>query len=86
LARGGVWIAGEPGEGPIDLWGWSSPRYSAIEPCLRLVLEVDGDCPLVLRTRLSPGGDWPEAMDRFWDDPGMLESRLASLKPEADKG
>ena len=78
LARGGVWISGEALEGPLARWGWTSPRYASIEPCLRLVLEVTGDCPLALRTRFSPGGDWPEAMARVWDDPALLEPGLPS--------
>jgi hypothetical protein len=82
LARGGMWIAGDPVNGAVALWGWRSPRYSAIEPCLRLVLDVAGDCPLRLRTRLSPGGDWPKDLTQLWADPGMLERRLASASPK----
>jgi asparagine synthase (glutamine-hydrolysing) len=68
LARAGDWIAGEPVDGPVALWGWTSPRYSAIEPCLRLVLEVSGRPPLCLRTRLSPTGEWPHRLLQVWDD------------------
>jgi len=46
------------------------------------VLEVAGNCPLVLRTRLAPGVDWPEAMVRVWDDPALLERGLASRRRE----
>ena len=82
LARAGGWIAGDALEGPLDRWGWTSPRYSALTPCLRLVLEVAGNCPLVLRTRLAPGVDWPEAMVRVWDDPALLERGLALRRRE----
>ena len=82
LARAGKWIAGDELEGPLDRWGWTSPRYSAIKPCLRLVLEVAGDCPLSLRTRLAHGVEWPEAMVRVWDDPALLERQLAALQQE----
>jgi hypothetical protein len=67
LARAGVWIAGDPVDGPVSLWGWASPRYSALEPCLRLVLEVSGNLPLCLRTRFSPGGGWPKSLVNEWD-------------------
>lgn len=72
LVRGGEWIAGEVIDGPVALWGWASPRYSVIEPCLRLVLEVSGDCPLLLRTRFSMGGSWPTTLINMWDDPSRL--------------
>jgi hypothetical protein len=84
LARGGKWIAGEALDGPLDLWGWTSPRYSALAPCLRLELEVIGDCPLALRTRLSLGGDWPEAMARVWDDPALLDRGLTLPRPDKE--
>jgi hypothetical protein len=77
LARAGQWIAGDELEGPLDRWGWTSPRYSAITPCLRLVLEIAGDCPLALRTRLAHGAQWSQAMVRVWEDPASLELRLA---------
>lgn len=68
LVRAGEWIAGNPADGPIALWGWTSPRYSAIVPCLRLVLEVRGKPPLCLRTRLSPEGGWPKSLVQAWED------------------
>jgi hypothetical protein len=84
VARGGEWVGGETLEGPLALWGWTSPRYASIEPCLRLVLEVTGDCPLALRTRLSPGGGWPGAMTRLWDDPALLEPGPTSARAEEE--
>lgn len=69
LIRAGQWIAGDPVEGPAEVWGWASPRYSVIEPCLRLVLEIRGECPLVLRTRLSSTGGWPSSLVLAWDSP-----------------
>jgi hypothetical protein len=80
LARAGEWIAGVPVEGPLERWGWVSPRYSALKPCLRLVLEVSGKCPLLLRTRISPDGGWPKSLLRAWDD---LEAVLDSLSTRA---
>lgn len=78
MARGGMWVAGEEMAGPVALWGWRSPRYSAIEPCLRLVIEAAGECPLRLRTRFSPGGEWSAAMSALWENRHELQRRPAT--------
>jgi hypothetical protein len=69
LVRAGRWVAGEQIDGPSDVWGWASPRYATIEPCLRLVLEITGNSPLCMRTRVAPSGRWPDRLLRIWDAP-----------------
>jgi hypothetical protein len=78
LVRAGTWVAGEPVEGPVALWGWTSPRYSAIEPCLRLVVEARGTLPLRLRTRISPDGEWSAGLLKAWGGTGHASGSMRS--------
>lgn len=73
LARAGEWVAGTAIDGPAARWGWTSPRYATLMPCLRLVLDAVGDGTVSLRTRFATNGSWPEAMHRLWTDPALLE-------------
>jgi hypothetical protein len=80
LARAGEWIAGETVQGPIANWGWRSPRYATLEPCLRLVVEVKGEGSARLATRILLGDHRPPAMDSLWADPAGLD-RLFTAGP-----
>lgn len=55
LVRAGVWLSGDELEGPVELWGWRSPHYGALAPCLRLVFAVEGRLPLRMTTRFLLG-------------------------------
>lgn len=55
LARAGGWLAGAVIPGPVELWGWRSPSYGVLAPCLRLVLEVRGPLPVQMATHFVLG-------------------------------
>jgi hypothetical protein len=82
LVRAGEWIGGERIGGAIETWGWRSPRYSAVEPCLRLVIEVGGETSPRLATRMVLGGPWPPAMEMLWSNPTSLDGEFAAAVAE----
>jgi len=86
LVRAGHWIGGEQtGDtiaGGIETWGWRSPRYSSLAPCLRLVIEARSQGPLTLASRMVLGDAWTQAMDSLWTDPEALQRKFAAAAGE----